>query len=188
MSPCYLRFTHTTFDEIIHTALGFECEKWHFPIPFKHHRLSYNIGSTLLKFVPKSEELKLRPDRVSFFITQPGTYYRAHKDGSDIRFGINYPILIQDSECITSWYDDSVLGQGMIDTIGGTSREIVGFRKDNHIPLQSFCMGMGDAVLFNTDIFHDWDNRLSNNRRVILTFRSSDTNLNYNVAKEILLS
>ena len=29
----------------------------------------------------------------------------------------------------------------------------------------------GECILFNTDIFHDWDNQLSNNYRVVLTLR-----------------
>ena len=28
-----------------------------------------------------------------------------------------------------------------------------------------------EAILFNTEIFHNWDNSLSNNERVVLTLR-----------------
>ena len=46
---------------------------------------------------------------------------------------------------------------------------------------------VGEAVLFNSDIFHDWDNSASSNRRVVLTLRHTLPNkVSFDDAKKIL--
>jgi hypothetical protein len=120
-------------------------------------------------------------ERVSFFISKPGLYYRAHKDGLDTRFSINYTVKILDDKCVTSWYCDDDLKDYQIDPLSVesrrnpltavSSRECVGFVKSNHIPTKTMIAKQGEVILFNTDLFHDWDNTTSVNERVVLTLR-----------------
>ena len=47
----------------------------------------------------------------------------------------------------------------------------VGFDPANHTALKSMTAMPGECILFNTELFHDWNNTASNNHRVILTLR-----------------
>jgi hypothetical protein len=119
-------------------------------------------------------------------VSEAGFYYGAHKDGLSMRFGINYPVEILDNECITSWYSDSIADNCQIDNLNGRSREVVGFEKNSNTPIYTSVLKMGAPVLFNTNIFHDWDNTNSKNRRMVLTLRSSNTEMSFDMAKSIL--
>ena len=109
---------------------------------------------------------------MSLFISKPGIYYRAHKDGLVNRFSINYMCRVLDDKCVTNWYSDEDLKDYPIDNLPSKwSRECDGFIKENHIPTKSFVAQQGECILFNTELFHDWDNSSSQNERVVLTLR-----------------
>ncbi|MFZ9646005.1 MAG: hypothetical protein ACO29M_04920 [Fluviibacter sp.] len=119
-----------------------------------------------------TDELLFDTTRVSLFVTQPGFYYRAHKDGLNHRYSINYTVKILDDKCVTSWYRDVDLQQYPIDNLSNrTSRECAGFDKTKHSPMMSMTAVQNEVVLFNTDLFHDFDNSRSTNERMILTLR-----------------
>jgi hypothetical protein len=119
-----------------------------------------------------ADRIKLIKNRISLFISKPGLYYRAHKDGMNNKFSINYVSRVLDDKCITNWYSDEDLKEYAIDNLRtNTSRECDGFVKENHTPLKSMIAKQGECILFNTEIFHDWDNTGSNNERVVLTLR-----------------
>ena len=106
-----------------------------------------------------SDKFKFIKERVSLFVTQPGFYYRAHKDGLNHRCSINYTVKILDDQCVTSWYSDSDLQEYEIDNLPSkTSREAVGFDKAKHVPLKSMVAIQNECILFNTEIYHDFDN------------------------------
>jgi hypothetical protein len=45
----------------------------------------------------------------------------------------------------------------------------------------------GECILFNTDIYHDFDNRYSENERIILTLRPTfSQSITFEDAKQIL--
>jgi hypothetical protein len=188
-SPYYIKFNDPNTSTIVDL-----CKKSISPtnrmlrqLPnYRHEVLPENIGKNILELVPKSAELRLRSNRVSLFISEAGFYYGAHKDGLGMRFGVNYPIEILDNDCITSWYSDNIADNCLIDNLNGRSREVVGFEKKNHIPIYTATMKIGAPVLFNTDIYHDWDNTKSTNRRMVLTLRSSSTEITFDMAREIL--
>jgi hypothetical protein len=170
-SPYYIRFTHTGITDIIHYCN--EC------IPnlknltgFTNYGLSEDKSLHITSLVPMSQQMSLMKDRVSLFISKPGLYYRAHKDGMCNRFSINYTIRVLDDKCITNWYSDDDLKDYTIDNLRNfSSRECTGFVKKNHIPIKSMIAKQGECILFNTEIFHDWDNTISTNERVVLTLR-----------------
>ena len=119
-----------------------------------------------------SNQLKFIKERVSLFVTQPGFYYRAHKDGLNHRCSINYTVKILDDKCLTSWYSDNDLKEYEIDNLASkTSREAIGFDKAKHVPLKSMIAVQNECILFNTDIYHDFDNSKSQNERIVLTLR-----------------
>ena len=171
-SPYYIRFTHDGIDDIINYCN--ECTTYDILNlkDFVHYRLPEEKALHMLTLVPMAEQMPLMKNRVSLFISPPGIYYRAHKDGLHNRFSINYISKVLDDKCVTSWYDDNDLKDYKIDKLtNNTSRECFEFVKENHTPVKSFVAKQNEGVLFNTEIFHDWDNRTSTNPRVVLTLR-----------------
>jgi hypothetical protein len=142
-------------------------------------RFNLPLAHSILDSTPLSKDLSLRKDRVSYFVSGPGFYYRAHKDGwPGDRYSLNYTLSVKDEKCVTNWYNDEDLENYPIQNYGvaggnvKNSRECVGFDKLKHTPIKSMIAKQGECILFNTDIFHDFDNRESENYRVILTLRN----------------
>lgn len=170
-SPFYIRFTHPGLTELVEYCKSImpnlESMK-----DFNHYRLPEDKAKSVLSRTPISSLMPLQEDRVSFFITTPGKYYRAHKDGLADRFSINYPLIISDDACVTNWYSDTDLKDYPIDNLPTlTSRECVGFDKTKHTPIKTMTAKPGECILFNTEMFHDFDNSKSSNIRVVLTLR-----------------
>jgi hypothetical protein len=180
-SPYYIRFTHDGIDEFIScctNALGniSNFPKW---MHYNMSRFNLPLAHSILDSTPLSKDLSLRKDRVSYFVSGPGFYYRAHKDGwPGDRYSLNYTLSVKDEKCVTNWYNDEDLENYPIQNYGvaggnvKNSRECVGFDKLKHTPIKSMIAKQGECILFNTDIFHDFDNRESENYRVILTLRN----------------
>ena len=188
-SPYYIRFTHEGIDDILNYVRNCIPDTREYS-DFKHHRLLPKQSAELCKLLPFAKHINLMQHRMGLFISKPGMYYRAHKDGLDHRFSINYTIKILDDKCITSWYSDEELDKYKIDNlITNTSRECVGFVKDKHKPLKTMVAKQNECILFNTDIFHDWDNTQSNNERIVLTLRVNNPGQMYfDDAKRILFN
>jgi len=172
-SPYYIRFTHDNIEQIIDICQG-EMQSLQSVSKFTHHILNRSVSEQILNLAPMTTLLDLRLDRVSLFVTPPGYYYRAHKDGLENRMSINYTVQILDDKCVTSWYSDEDLASYTTAGLDGkiASRECEGFVKQRHTPLKSMTAIPGECILFNTDIFHDFDNSLSSNTRAVLTLRS----------------
>jgi hypothetical protein len=188
-SPYYIRFTHDGIDELIsycQNLLTDELVEKAFSKParrlgnlekldddgFRNYKLPEEQAKKVLSLTPLSEKMPFMEERVSFFITKPGHYYRAHKDGLDHRVSINYTIKISDDKCITSWYDEEELKRYSMDFLpSNSSRECAGFIRENHTPLKSMTAKPNEIILFNSEIFHDWDNSNSENLRCVLTLR-----------------
>jgi hypothetical protein len=193
-SPYYVTFTYPGFEDVVDYCRNFK-HHWNaekLTIPMTHWALPRNIGRSVLK---KSQlpDLGYLEDRVSLFITRPGAYYRPHKDAGDHRISINYPIQILDQNCRTQWYSDKQLDAWPIDqeiADSGTSRESQDFQlpdKEKLTPLKSVCFQEGVCILFNTDIFHDFDNSQSEHVRVMLTIRLQNAGeMYFDDLKEIL--
>lgn len=183
-SPYYVRFTHSGADDIVSYCKNFK-HLWDISRPlegFTHHAFPSYIGRKILEKVPCQHALELNEDRVSLFITRPGMYYVPHKDSSSLRAGINYIIQVKDHQSTTSWYSDEQLASWPIDQemyqnhISRENKEFSYQDKQKLTPLHSTVFKQGECVLFNTDIFHDFDNTHSTETRVILTIRSKVSN------------
>jgi hypothetical protein len=141
-------------------------------------RTNPDAAMSILEKTPLSQQLSFQKKRVSYFVSGPGLYYRAHKDGwPGHRYSINYTVTVLDDKCVTNWYADKDLNEYEISTLGPfggfakSSRECIGFDKNKHTPIKSMTAKQGECILFNTDIFHDFDNSQSANHRVVLTLR-----------------
>lgn len=175
-SPYYIRFTHDRMTEIIEFCKTKIIEADDKEKTFIHYKFPKLDARHILSLIPffDNSHISLEETRVSLFITKPGRYYRAHKDGMFDRFSLNYTIQILDDQCLTSWYSDNDLKDYPIDNLpNNVSRECTGFVKENHVPLKSMVAKPNECILFNTDIFHDFDNQQSSNLRVVLTLRAA---------------
>jgi ectoine hydroxylase-related dioxygenase (phytanoyl-CoA dioxygenase family) len=178
-SPYYIRFTHPGIEQVIAKCIEYTKDvdfiKWptHYR-GFTHYQHPQNEIDEILRLVPLKSQLPLKMTRASEFVTQPGRYYRAHKDGVATRVSINYTVKVLDDKCVTSWYSDDDLKEYCLegqDWKVGPSRECVGFDKKRHTPLKTMTAQPGECILFNTDIYHDFDNSQSTNERMVLTLR-----------------
>lgn len=148
------------------------------------YMMSYqeNDARRILELVPLARTLSLNPFRTTLFVVPPGFYYSPHKDGRDLKIGLNYPLLIQDDGCITSWFSEDELQHLPMEVLAktGVTREVQGFDKAVHKSIKSFIMKPDKMVLFNTDIYHNFSNA-SPHWRIILTLRPIVTSLNFEV-------
>lgn len=170
-SPYYIRYTHPTMMSIIERCQTIS-NTIKFTSSFTHHKFDRETGEQILNMTPISSQFELKKDRVSLFVTQPGYYYRAHKDGLATHVSFNYAVKILDDKCNTSWYSDEDLKDYSIDNLPKrTSREAIDFDKSKHVPIKTMTALPNEATLFNTELWHDFDNSLSDNERIILTLR-----------------
>jgi len=172
-SPYYIRFTHEGLDQIINLCKQ-ELAQVQLVDSFTIHTFDLEMSQQILSLIPMNQNYPLKETRVSMFITSPGRYYRAHKDGIDCRISFNYNIQILDDKCKTSWYSDEDLSHYPIDGLQwetSKSRECLGFNRKKHTPIKSMIAQPNECVLFNTDIFHDFDNSKSKKVRALLTLR-----------------
>lgn len=188
-SPFYIRYSHDNIDEIVTLCKSIEITSPHGSNPlFTHHRISADIATNIISFVPKFKELEMNSNRVSLFVSKPGLRYVPHRDGTH-KIGINYTIDIRDDKCKTNFYLSEDMDEYEIDTIGGLTYNIVGFEPGTKTPIHTMTAVRNEAILFNTEIFHDWDNSTSDNERHILTLRSMyPGKIDFYQAKKILFN
>lgn len=190
-SPYYIRFTHDKIKETLDLAKKYFYYDFNvIPEGFTMNSMNLNQAKEFVLTSPVLQILpKINLHRCTYFISKPGFYFAPHTDGPNHTWGINYPIYINDDQCLTSWYDKEDLKNYKL--VEGYSKFCKDFEKEKHIPLKSTVMQPNECVLLNTGIFHDWNNMNSNNWRVILTLRIEDhlyNKFNYNNAREIILN
>jgi len=180
-SPYYIRFTYDGINKFNEYALNvLNNYDWIEPKTkrtprFNNKRLDPVTGQKVLDNTILTEDISINGNLVRYFESLPGLYYHAHKDGRDHRFSINHTIKILDDKCVTNWYSDEDLKNYVVDKdIAQYSRELIGFKKENHTPIKSMIAQPNECILFNTDIYHDWDNSASSNPRVVLTLRTTN--------------
>ena len=177
-SPYYIRFTYDGIDDFITHAAGiYDTIK-----PRNGRMFNHVVGpSSLLERTPLAERILFNDRRVSYFVSKPGLKYPVHKDGVSNRWSINYTIRILDDRCITRWWSDEDGDNYQLTHLSGPSksRELPDFDTQKHQPLKTMTAKQGECILFNTDIFHDWDNSRSLNERVVLTLHEPNPGKSY---------
>jgi len=196
-SPYYVRFTHNDISKFINLALDIlHQQDWSDPIfhnkdlKFSNLKLSDELKHVLLSETPVTKKIPSLYDRpVGYFYSSPGCHYPVHKDGAKSGFNINYTLIISDDKCITNWYSEDDLKTYSMDQEKlkkYPTREIKNFDQTKHIPLKSMIAKPGECILFNTEIWHNWDNSQSSNKRVILTLKSFTDGKTFEDIKKML--
>jgi excinuclease UvrABC ATPase subunit len=107
-SPYYIRFTHEGAEKVPNECVKF-VSGYEFQKKFTHYKYPIDQANQILDNTHMKNLFNFDIGRVSLFVTQPGFYYRPHKDGPNHRFSINYTVKILDNNCETSWYSDEEL-------------------------------------------------------------------------------
>lgn len=175
-SPFYIRFTFPGIEEIVkfvkenleHATIVERATS------YQHTTFELKYGYQILSKLPMYRPGMWRERRVSIFSTEPGSGSGIHKDGNDTRVSFNIPITVLDDKCVTSWYSDDVQPSAGDRETSQYGRVACVWNKTgfDHIPkLKELVAKPNEMILFNTDIYHSWDNRNSSNIRQILTLR-----------------
>lgn len=200
-SPYYIRFTYPGIEKVIA-----KCNDLLLTYKFDHDRfltVDIETGTDILEISCLTPYLDLISKRVTMFYTNGGYKSPVHKDGTNNRISINFGVKILDDKCTTSWYPNSLSPEVETGNMNLTekfkfnnkqaatvikSREFHGFDENIHKPIKNFVMKQDEVVLFNTDIWHRWNNR-STAERAILTLRVNNTgNFYFKDAKKALFN
>ena len=189
-SPYYITFKFDSLIDIINyvsncTSTG---PKYMYN-RYYHTNLNEFDAKKLISMLPMAKDINFKTDRCAIFETGPGGGCGIHKDGKDHRVSFNIPLEIFDDRCITNWYDDNQFidmpYQGNLNYTRNVSPNISDLHKFTAI--KSMVAKPNEMILFNTDIFHSWDNTKSDKSRRILTLRAKNYSTFYfDDAKKIL--
>ena len=175
-SPYYIRFTFDGLERIIDYASTVTlAHTAQFSI-YSHDTVDVSTANTIISMLPLADDINFNSNRVAIFNTPPGGGCGIHKDGPDHRVSFNIPIEILDNTCITNWYDDKEFkGMPILGNPSYTRNIYFDYKTmDKFIPAKSMIAQNNEMILFNTDIYHSWNNTNSVNNRKVLTLRSVD--------------
>lgn len=189
-SPYYIRFRYDRHDEIVDIIQSAEKNNWERPTGYLVEHVPQETCDKVRAVIPIADKLTLNKDFAWHIITKPGIGYLPHKD---ITYGpyraykcaLNFAISIKDEECKTRWFTDEELGKNRR---SGTPFLRPDYVPGNHPAICEYTMMTGEGVLFNTGIFHSWDNSTSSNTRVILSIRPNDNDLTFEDVKKMLFT
>jgi hypothetical protein len=173
-SPYYIKFEYPGLEEFIKKS-KLELSKINITDnqnPVFQRKLAREEGLNLLNLLPYKDKFVLQDERVAYIITDGGHRHYVHIDKASVSF--NYGISIADELCKTSWYDSKNIEERYSILSDDYNRAIVNnneFLLKSLDPIKTFTQKEGECILFNTDIYHDFDNRESKNKRALLTFR-----------------
>ncbi len=152
----------------------------------RHPKLSLDVSRMIINSLPFKDDFNWKTTII--FLTNPGKQSIVHKDGPG-KFTLNISFDIKDDKCITKWYTDKLieennLGDQSIHTKHpkGNLYQIIK-TSDDLESSKEMIMGSDEALLFNTSIWHRFDNRKSANQRGIVCIRTDD-DTTYEQAKD----
>ena len=186
-SPYYIRFTWNGLAELADFIKSRSRHGGH-TRDFKqytHYDFDLANAYSILTKLPMYKDFDFMLDRVGLFISHPSRKAVIHKDGPDHRFSINMLIEVHDECCSTSWWDEEQLSQYNKGHHDPYTRQL-----DVPIPFPTPAKTMiaqpNECVLFNTDMWHAWNNA-SEHQRILLTLRvNKPGELYFDDAKKIL--
>lgn len=202
-SPYYITFTHDRFDDVVSYAKDIIDQKLYRELDVstvpscktametittyktRFFLLEQEMQTRLLNLTPAAQSLNLNPKSLLFFYSSPGLVNPIHKDNpktKPARYSLNYPIRILDDKCVTSWYSDA----GIIPNDGSRIGKITDPAAVQ--VLESMILQPNEAILLNTEIYHDWNNSKSTNERIVLTMRDHSPHVFFEDAKKILFN
>ena len=90
-APYYMRCSHPGQEEIVRI-----CQEYLAGLKpadhFTHHKVDPQTAQRIADLIPIGQHIPIMLERISLFITPPGVYYPAHKDGVDHRCSLNYAV------------------------------------------------------------------------------------------------
>ena len=186
-SPYYIRFTWEGISNLIKTVsehpidLSNGLER----SGYVHYNYGPEMSNYIVSNLPMKDIVDIDKERVAIFVTPPGGKSVIHKDGKAARYSINLPIIINDDKCITRWYNDELLDT--FEKENDDYSRVIVVNSDLPEPSKAITVKSNECILFNTDIYHSWDNGDSSRERRILTLRDSDIeNVYFTDIKKIL--
>jgi ectoine hydroxylase-related dioxygenase (phytanoyl-CoA dioxygenase family) len=187
-SPYFTTFKYAEFDKVKQQCLE-SLQKIDSTKNFIWH-LDEELASLLAPTISLLELLGLSRKRMVLFVSRPGYRDNPHKDGDNHLFGINFMIQVPDDKCITSWYADETLANAPTCVVHQNGKELRKIEKPpegKYPTLFQTVFEQGECVLFNTSIYHDWNNKsTSSTDRVVLTLRPFENSMTYAEAHAIL--
>lgn len=189
-SPFYFKFTHDGLEKIISICQEELKKIKEFPKvnTFLSHAFSIDVGKKILDLLPLSKKITFQEDRVTLFISAPGYKHYVHIDGAAV--SVNYGVSIVDNKCITNWYSNiDIINNFNLTPDLPWNRSLVKraeFNKSKQLPIKSFLHRQQEAIIFNSLIYHDFDNTNSKEYRSILTLRPMNKNLTLDDIKQIM--
>jgi hypothetical protein len=115
-----------------------------------------------------------------------------HKDGINAKSSINIGIHVKNSDCTTYWFDDEKINikseskKMELDGKNINSRNADGIDWRNIEPSAKTVLEQNELILFNSNIYHTWDNLTGENARVTLKLRPRK-DLDFSILKETVL-
>jgi len=191
-SPYYVRFSFDGLDKIIDFVANQDFKETQIRIyeAYIHYNFNKELAQQVLSMLPMAPMFDFKQDRVAIFETPPGKRNGIHKDGIDTKVSFNIPIQILDSECVTSWFSDEELSD--CNTLDPEALPYARRPKEvserQKTPAKTLIVRPNEFILFNTDIWHRWDNSSSTNSRKILTLRLHDHSLDFTTIKNMLFN
>ena len=188
-SPFYVRFTFIGIENFIKhmQSLPPECFKRNPQTGYIHSDVIESEAEIVLKKLPLSQKFEFIKHRVGVFDTLPYGGCGIHKDGWNRKVSFNIPIEIHNELCVTKWYDDSLFEDMDVKCLPYSRNVFSNFNKMQTFPhAKKMIAKIGEAIIFNTDIYHSFDNTQSSDWRRVLTLRLVNDNISFKQAKEIL--
>jgi hypothetical protein len=198
-SPYYIRFKFEGLNEIIkYTSdaiekLGSSAYTSLYPQNYKgysHCNFTDDIAEQITSMLPMTTSFSFNKKRVAIFDTNPGGGCGIHKDGYNCKISFNIPIEVHDKLCITNWYSDETFIDKPILGMPYSRNIHRDFNSMNQFPAVKTMTALpNEMILFNTNIYHSWDNIISPNRRKVLTLRIiNNNNLMFEDVRKILFN
>ena len=184
-SPFYIRFKWEGIEELINfiATRPIQVTDGHKRAGYVHYNFDLGTATQILNRLPLP--IKINDTRVALFITPPGGKSTIHKDGKAARYSINLTIVVPDDKCITNWYSDESLKEFKKKN-DDYSRIVVNYNIQP-TTIKTMSAVANECILFNTDIYHSWDNTKSSDQRIVLTMRDINVEtVSYDEAKQIL--
>jgi hypothetical protein len=194
-SPYYIRFTFVGLESLVQqiqqTRPKFTAYEKN--APYLHRTYGPDDSLKILSSLPMYEDFKWKHDRVAVFSTYPNGVSSIHKDGGNgtdqafDRVSFNIPLMVLDDQCTTSWYHDDTFNNTEVFGLPYTRKILLEKSGYNHIPkLKQMVARPNEMLLFNTDIYHSWENRSRHTREVLTMRIQSIPEIYFEDARKIL--
>lgn len=197
-SPYFIRFTFPGLEELISYVKSIKPEVEYGAMNYFHRIFSQADAQNIISKLPMKDQFEWVDKRLTIFATPPGRCCAIHKDGNAFggpgnfdAIGLNLPLTILDDKCVTSWYSDTLFkdskNSGWPYCYSKVLFDPTGY---DHLPkLKQMTARPNEMVLFNSSIYHSWENNNSKNIRELLTFRfRHGDRVSFDEAKQILFN